>query len=57
MLVPLGMLAGAAMGEWVTSRRSGEHLLALEPPPVLTFALSSPPQWHRLLESAQAHHQ
>lgn len=23
MLVPLGMMAGAAMGEWLTSRRSG----------------------------------
>ncbi len=24
VLVPLGMMAGAAMGEWLSNRRSGE---------------------------------
>ena len=49
MLVPLGMLAGAAMGEWVTSRRSGKSLLTLKGSSFWPLSWPSPPIGRRLL--------
>ena len=54
MLVPLGMLAGAAMGEWVTSRRSGEPLVTLKRSCFWPLPWPSPLHRRRLLELARA---
>ena len=45
VLVPLGMMAGAAMGEWLSNRRSGEGIW----PGYMRTAWPSPP--HRVSSS------